>query len=99
MKRQSYKIKHDFLFDCEDTELIIPHLDSNLSEKCELKLSDVLNAKDEDSFFELIGDNTLNVVVIDDIGKVINPASERYKKFIIRCVYYKLINCNINVYI
>lgn len=99
MKRQSYKIKHDFLFDCEDTEIIIPHLDSNLSEKCELKLSDVLNVKDEDSFFELIGDNTLNVVVIDDIGKVINPASERYKNFIIRCVYYKLINHNINVYI
>lgn len=99
MKRQSYKIKHDFLFDCEDTEIIIPHLDSNLSEKCELKLSDVLNAKDEDSFFELIGDNILNVVVIDDIGKVINPASERYKNFIIRCVYYKLINRNINVYI
>ena len=24
MKRQSYKIKHDFLFDCEDTEIIIP---------------------------------------------------------------------------
>ena len=99
MKRKSYKIKHDFLFDCEDSEIIIPHLDSNLSEKFELKLSDVFNAKDEDSFFELIGDNTSNVVIIDDIGECVNSASERYKHFIIRCVYHKLNDRNINVYI
>ena len=99
MKRQSYKIKHDFLFDCEDTEIIIPHLDSNLSGKCELKLSDVLNAKDENSFFKLVDDDTSNVVIIDDIGKCVNSASERYKQFIIRCVYRKLIDHNINVYI
>ena len=47
MKRQSYKIKHDFLFDSEDTEIVIPKPDSNVSEKSELKLSDALNAKDE----------------------------------------------------
>ena len=69
MKRQSYKIKHDFLFDSEDTEITIPHLDSNLSEKSKLKLTDVLNAKDENSFFKLIDDNTFNVVIVDDIGK------------------------------
>ena len=99
MKRQSYKIKHDFLFDSEDTEIIVPNLDSNLSNKNELKLSDVLKAKDEDSFFKLINEDTLNVVIIDDIGESINPASERYKQFIIRCVYRKLMNHNINVYI
>ena len=99
MKHQSYKIKHDFLFDSEDTEIIIPHLDSNLSEKSELKLSDVLKAKDENSFFKLVNADISNVVIIDDIGRCINPASERYKQFIIRCIYRKLINHNINVYI
>ena len=98
-KRQSYKIKHDFLFDKEDTEIVIPKLDFNLSEKNELRLSDVLKAKDEDSFFGLIDAEIPNVVIIDDIGECINPASERYKQFIIRCVCRKLINHNINVYI
>ena len=99
MKHQSYKIKHDFLFDSEDTEIIIPHLDSNLSEKSELKLSDVLKAKDENSFFKLINAKISNVVIVDDIGKCVNPASERYKQFIIRSVCRKLMNHNINVYI
>ena len=50
MRRQSYKIKHDFLFGEEDTEVVIPKLDSNLSEIIEIKLSDVLKAKDNESF-------------------------------------------------
>ena len=99
MKRQSYKIKHDFLFDVEDTETVIPQPDSNLSEKNELKLSDALNAKDENSFFKLINAKISNVVIVDDIGKCVNPASERYKQFIMRCVCRKLMNHNINVYI
>ena len=99
MKRQSYKIKHDFLFDGEDAKIVIPHLDSNISEKSELKISDVLGAKDENSFFKLITTEASNIVIVDDIGKCINPASERYKQFIIRCVCRKLINHNINVYI
>ena len=97
MKRQSYKIKHDFLFDSEDIEITIPRLNSDLCEKSELKLTDALNAKDEESFFELIGDVS-NVVIIDDIGKCLNPTSERYKQFIIRCVVQKLNSHNINVY-
>lgn len=99
MKRQSYKIKHDFLFDSEDTEAIVSHLDSNFSKKNELKLSDVLKAKDEDSFLKLINAETSDVIIIDDIGEGINPASKRYKQFIIRCVCRKLMNHNINVYI
>ena len=54
MKRQSYKIKHDFLFDDEDVEIIVPQLDSNLSEINELKLSNILMAKDKKSFDKLI---------------------------------------------
>ena len=98
MKRQSYRIKHDFLFDSEDTEIVIPKLDSNLSRKNELRLSDVLNAKDESSFYKLIDENMSNLI-IDDIGKCINPSSERYKRFIIRCVCHKLAKHNINVYL
>ena len=96
MKRQSYKIKHDFLFDNEDTEIIIPQYDSNLSEKNELKLSEILMAKDESSFNRLISEQIPNVI-IDDIGECKNPVSERYKQFIIRCVCRKLINRNINI--
>lgn len=98
MKRQSYKIKHDFLFDSEDTETIIPCLDSNLSEKSELRLSDALKAKDKNSFFKLINEKVPNIILIDDIGNCVNPASERYKQFIIRCVCRKLNAHNINVY-
>ena len=98
MKRPSYKIKHDFLFDREDDVIKIPHLDSNLSEKCELRLSNVLNAKDETSFLKLIDANIPNVIIIDDIGKCDNPASERYKQFIIRCICRKLIKHNITAY-
>lgn len=99
MKRQSYKIKHDFLFVDEDTEIVIPQYDSNLSSKSELKLSDVLKAKDDESLYSLLDCNTPNIVIVDDIGPCINPASERYKQFIIRCVYRKLIKRNVNVYL
>ena len=99
MKHQSYKIKHDFLFDSEDTEIIIPQFDSNLSEKSELKVSDVLNTKDESSFFNAINETISNIIIIDDIGKCINPSSERYKQFIIRCVYRKLTNHGFSVYL
>lgn len=97
MKRQSYKIKHDFLFDSDDVSTEIPKVGSAISEANELKLSDVLNAKDEDSFMNLIDINRPIVVIKDDIGSCINPSSERYKQFIIRCVCRKLINHKINV--
>lgn len=96
MKRQSYKIKHDFLFDSEDTEITIPQNDLCFLKKNEIKLSDALKAKDELSFNRLINEQTSNIIV-DDIGKCNNPASERYKQFIIRCIYRKLINRQISV--
>lgn len=99
MKRQSYKIKHDFLFDNDDNSIGIPKLDSVVSEVNELKLSDALKAKDEDSFMKLVDVNKACVVIKDDIGRCVNPASERYKQFIIRCIYRKLINHNIDVYL
>ena len=99
MKRQSYKIKHDFLFDSDDISIDIPKLDSAISEVNELKLSDILNAKDLDSFMRLIDISKNNVVIKDDIGDLINPASERYKQFIMRYVCQKLMSHNINVYI
>lgn len=97
MRRQSYKIKHDFLFGEEVTEVVIPKLDSNLSEINEIKLSDVLKAKDNESFNKLINSQILNLI-IDDIGSCNNPASERYKQFIIKCVCRKLKKENIKVY-
>ena len=99
MKRQPYKIKHDFLFDGDDNPIDIPKLDSAISEVSELKLSDVLKAKDEFSFLKLIDTTKPNIVIKDDVGNCINPASERYKQFIIRCVCRKLMNYNINVYL
>ena len=97
MRRQSYKIKHDFLFGEEDTEIVIPKLDSSLSEINKLKLSDVLKAKDNDSFNKLINSQIPNLI-IDDVGCCNNPASERYKQFLLRCIYHKLIKNNIKVY-
>lgn len=97
MKRPSYKIKHDFLFDDEDNEIVALQPSFNLPEKNEIKLSDVLKAKDNNSFNQLISNQTPNVI-IDDIGECNNPASERYKQFIIRCICRKLIKQNITVY-
>lgn len=99
MKHQSYKIKHDFLFDCDDIPLVIPKLDSAISEANELKLSDILSVKDEYSFMKLVGVSKQNIVIIDDIGECINPSSERYKQFILRCICRKLKNHNINAYL
>ena len=97
MKRQSYKIKHDFLFDGEDTDVTIPKSSTDIFENNEIRLSDVLKAKDENSFNKLFKDQLPNII-IDDIGKCDNPASERYKQFILRCIFHKLIKRNISVY-
>ena len=99
MKRQSYKVKHDFLFDCDDSIGIIPKNDLNDSGACELKISNVLITKDEKTFLKLLDFTKPSVVLVDDIGECNNPASERYKQFIIRCVCRKLLNYNINVYL
>ena len=98
MKQQSYKIKHDFLFDSEDLDVTIPALDDKQSNISELKLSDVLAVKDEISFDRLLTKQKTNIVIVDDTGHCNNPASIRYKEFIIRCVYRKLFSRNYNVY-
>lgn len=94
MKKHSYKIAHDCLFDEEDTLLNIPHPQSKLTKYSELKLSDVLKAKNNKQFDKLINIDSNNIVIVDDINKCLNPASERYKRFIIRCVCRKLIKRN-----
>ncbi len=99
MKKQTYKIKHDFLFDVDDTPIDISENNLTVSNICELNLSDVLKTKDLDSFVSLIDFSARGVLIKDDIGECINPASERYKQFIIRCVCHKLSDLNINVYI
>lgn len=99
MKKQSYKIKHDFLFDVDDTPIDILKNNLAVSNISELNVSDVLNAKDLDSFVSLIDFSARGVLIKDDIGECINPAAERYKQFIIRCVYHKLSDLNINAYI
>ena len=99
MKRKSYKIKHDFLFDCDDSSIELAKCCSNFSEMNELKISDVLRTKDEDSFMKLIDASKTSVAIKDDIGSCVNPASERYKQFIIRCVCCKLKSRNITIYL
>ncbi len=99
MKKHSYKIKHDFLFDEEDTSILIPRFDSCVTDCAELKLSRALNAKDINHFNKLIDNQKQNVVIIDDIGECINPASERYKQLIIRCICRKLSANNKNYFL
>ena len=98
MKRQSYKIKHDYLFDSDDDLLAIPNFNSDILEVNKLKLSDVLITNDEASLLKLI-DNKKPNIIVDDIGDCINPASERYKQFMIRCVCQKITKYNVNIYL
>lgn len=99
MKRQSYKIRHDFLFDDEDALITIPCFDSNLTEYAEIKISSILGTKDKEHFEKLINAQSQNIIIIDDIGECINPASERYKQFIIRCICRKLSAHNKNYFL
>ena len=87
------------MFDIDDTPIDILKNNPAVSNICELNMSDVLKTKSLDSFMSLIDFSAKGVLIKDDIGECINPASERYKQFIIRCVYYKLSGLNINVYI
>ena len=98
MKRASYKIKHNFLFDCEDLDTEIPHFDNTFSIDCKLNLSDILNCKDIASFQKMI-DGATQIIISDDIGKCNNPASERYKQFIVRCIYQKLASYKVKMYL
>ena len=98
MKRQSYKIKHDYLFDSDDDLLVIPKFNSDILKVNKLKLSDALTTNDEASLLKLIDSKKPNIIV-DDIGDCINPASEKYKQFMIRCVCRKLMKHNINIYL
>ena len=99
MIKHSYRIKHDFLFDSDDTLITIPHLNSSVNDFFELKLSYVLKSKNEKTFMEGIDVTSSNILINDDIGQCTNPASERYKQFIIRCVYRKLSSYSLNVYL
>lgn len=97
--KQSYNIKHDFLFKSEELNISIPFANSDLNDVAEIKLTDALNATNEIKFMELIDTSKNNVIIKDDIGKCKNPASERYKQFIIKCIARKLIDLNKNVYL
>lgn len=99
MKIRSYKIKHDFLFDADDTSINLSKLKSNFPKNKKLKLSDVLKAKDEKSFMRLLNVSNPVIVIEDDIGKCTSPASERYKQFIVRCVCQKLLKHNFTIYL
>lgn len=88
MKRQTYSIKHDFLYNIEPCE-IIPV--GELNDKHQIvKLSKILNAKDETSFNELFDPSIDEIAIKDDIGECLNPKSTKFKKFIISCVVSKL---------
>ena len=71
MKRQSYKIKHNFLFDGDDISIDIPKLDSAVSDNNELKISDVLKTKDEDSLMNLININKTMLLLRMTLGIVL----------------------------
>lgn len=97
--KQSYKIKHDFLFDSENLNFEISHLDSDQKDIAQINLTDVLNVTRADKFLKLIDLLNNNILIKDDIGKCVNPASERYKQFIIRCIARKIIDLSKNVYL
>jgi len=97
MEKKSYKIKHDFLFDVEsltESSPFIPKLDC-----FELKLSNVLKAKDYDELLNLLNLKRVNCHIIDDIVCCINPQSEIFKKFIIGCIAAKLAFFGIKTYL
>lgn len=98
MKRQSYRIKHDFLFDEEDTPIIIPSPNPAIACHATITVSNILVAKSKEAFDALIDGDNKDVVIVDDIGNCLNPASERYKQFIVRCVCRKLHEKNISIY-
>ena len=99
MKKHSYNIKHDFLFDDDDTIVDIPQIDSNCNNYTELTISEVMKMKDLDSFNKRVEALGPIIVIKDDMIGCINPASFRYKQFIIRCVYRKLTTKNIKAYV
>ena len=99
MSKKSYKIKHDFLFDEEDLTIEIIKFNENIKMYKVIYLTDILKTKSEKSFYRLIETKKKNVLLKDDIGNCINPASEQYKQFIIRCISRKLQNKGITVYL
>lgn len=97
-KNSSYKIKHDYLFKDDDTDVVIPTLNDSIKSYSNLNVSALMNADNERKFEKLVKTKSNTIVIIDDIGLCINPESERYKRFIIRCVYRKLKELNYNIY-
>lgn len=98
MSKKSYNIKHDYLFDIEDTIVTIPLKNNTLKDASILYLSKIMDAYNESKFYCLIQDLKEDIILIDNIGKCVNIQSEKYKQFIIRCTYRKLLSLNHNVY-
>lgn len=95
----SYKIKHDYLFEDEDTIINIPLLDKSIESYDKILVSEIMKAGKESDFAKIIKNKSQNIVLIDDIGKCTNPQSESFKSFIIRCTYRKLLKLGFVVYI
>lgn len=96
---KSYKIKHDYLFIDEDIIECVPPLNDSIKDYTTIPLSKIMEANDEIKFNKILNSITKNVVIVDDIGKCMNPNSDMFKQFIIRCVYRKLRNLEYNVFI
>ena len=99
MENKSYKIKHDYLFAFEDTNEDIQPLDDSTKDCTILPLSKIMKIDNEIKFVKTLCLIYNNVLVVDDIDKCINPSSEKYKQFIIRCLYRKLRSLNYNVFV
>ena len=52
--KQSYKIKHDFLFKSDELNISMPFASSDLNDAAEIKLTNALKATNEIKFMELI---------------------------------------------
>ena len=86
------------MFDEEDTPIIIPSPNPTIACHTTITISNILVAKSKEAFDALIDGDNKDVVIVDDIGNCLNPASERYKQFIVRCVCRKLHEENISIY-
>ena len=98
MKR-SYQIKHDFLFISDVQPIDIPILSATITDFQTIKLSKILNAKNESYFQKMIITSKSNIVINDDLGECMNPFAEKYKSFIIKCLAQKLLDIEKIVYL
>lgn len=99
MHNKSYKIKHDYLFADEDTIELATPFDDSVKDYSVIHLSKIMEADNEIKFNKIINKISKNILIVDDIGKCINPNSEEFKHFIIRCLCRKLRKQGYNVFI